>query len=138
LTGLVVVDSSAIGPMLLWDEADDLIPRLPDCFEEDRVLVPAHWHIEVASMMMNAVKRKRLDRAEAGRAMRSFARITVAIDGESSTRAWTDVTELAWTHGLTVYDAAYLELARRAGAALATGDSDLRNAALHEQVQLFA
>jgi predicted nucleic acid-binding protein len=43
---------------------------------------------------------------------------------------------LAQRHHLTVYDAAYLELAQRTGLPLATLDGDLRKAALAERVAL--
>jgi len=41
---------------------------------------------------------------------------------------------LARKHGLTIYDAAYLELAQRRGALLATFDSQLMKAAGKENV----
>jgi predicted nucleic acid-binding protein len=44
---------------------------------------------------------------------------------------------LAARHGLTVYDAAYLELALRRGLALATLDRELRAAAQTEGVVLL-
>jgi predicted nucleic acid-binding protein len=40
-------------------------------------------------------------------------------------------------HGLTAYDAAYLEIALRGGLGLATLDDDLRRAALAENVSLL-
>jgi hypothetical protein len=45
---------------------------------------------------------------------------------------------LCQQHGLTVYDAAYLELAKRKGISLATFDSALRKAAPLESVELVA
>jgi predicted nucleic acid-binding protein len=47
------------------------------------------------------------------------------------------VLALCEEHGLTVYDAAYLELAKRRGLALATQDSDLLKAAKLEGVSLI-
>lgn len=44
---------------------------------------------------------------------------------------------LARTHGLTVYDAAYPELAQRPGIPLATLDSDLARGARAERVPLI-
>lgn len=49
-----------------------------------------------------------------------------------------DVTQaLCRKHGLTAYDAAYLEIALRGGHGLATLDRDLRRAALTENVPLL-
>lgn len=134
---LCVVDSSAIGPMLFPDEAGDLIPDLIDRFADGSVLVPGHWPLEVASMLHNAVRRRRIGsemRAEAIDLLLSFA---VNIDDHLVERLWTDTLPLADRHGLTVYDAAYLELARRAGAVLATHDAALRGAALDEKIGLL-
>ena len=44
---------------------------------------------------------------------------------------------LAREHGLTAYDAAYLELAMRLGLPLATGDRDLKSAAARAGVVLL-
>ena len=51
--------------------------------------------------------------------------------------AWTATLSLAETHRLTVYDAAYLELAIRAAVPLATLDGALRKAAMVERVELL-
>ena len=45
--------------------------------------------------------------------------------------------DLARVHGLTIYDALYLELAKREGAELAMLDGALGRAALAEEVLLF-
>jgi len=51
------------------------------------------------------------------------------VDGSTETRAWSDTINLARQHGLTEYDATYLELALREGLPLATLDSKLEAAA---------
>jgi predicted nucleic acid-binding protein len=48
-----------------------------------------------------------------------------------------EVLTLARRHRLTVYDAAYLELARREALPLATLDSELANAARAEKVMVL-
>jgi len=52
-------------------------------------------------------------------------------------RAFTDTLALAKTHKLTLYDAAYLELAMRKGATLATKDVALARAAKSAGVPLL-
>ncbi|MDR1921736.1 MAG: type II toxin-antitoxin system VapC family toxin, partial [Candidatus Adiutrix sp.] len=51
------------------------------------------------------------------------------VDTETAEQAWTITNLLAERHGLTLYDAAYLELAQRLNLPLATLDADLRTAA---------
>lgn len=137
MNGGVVVDSSAVGPMVLFDEADDLLQGLPEAFIAGIVAVPMHWHLEIASMMQNALRRKRLDHAAGRVAFETLDSFSVEVDTETGVHAWEETTRLAQLHGLTVYDAAYLELARRKRLALATSDIDLRDAAAAENVVLF-
>ena len=51
------------------------------------------------------------------------------MDDETTSRAWTTTAELAAEHGLTVYDAVYLELALRRRLPLASLDVELVRAA---------
>ena len=66
--------------------------------------------------------------------MRALARLAVTLDRAPNEA---DVLSLARRHQLTVYDAAYLELARRDGLALATLDAALQRAARAEGVGLI-
>ena len=52
--------------------------------------------------------------------------------------AFSRLSELASAHELSVYDAAYLELARRKGLTLACKDGPLRKAARRAGVALWA
>ena len=54
---------------------------------------------------------------------------SIETDGETGRRAAGETAGLARQYGLTVYDAAYLELALRRGATLATTDAALAKAA---------
>lgn len=53
----------------------------------------------------------------------------ISIDGETGERLWRDTALLAERHGLTAYDAVYLELALRLALPLASGDKRLVAAA---------
>jgi predicted nucleic acid-binding protein len=55
--------------------------------------------------------------------------LPIAVDHQTSERAWREILFLARSEGLTTYDAAYLELALRRGASLGTLDTDLAKAA---------
>jgi predicted nucleic acid-binding protein len=55
--------------------------------------------------------------------------LPIVVDPDGAARAWRETLMLSQSHALTVYDAAYLELALRHGADLATVDRDLRTAA---------
>ena len=58
-------------------------------------------------------------------------------DDETASRAGSDSAALARQYGLTIYDAAYLEIAMRRGASLATTDNALAKAAKAAGVPIF-
>ena len=61
--------------------------------------------------------------------------MNIAVDTNTDALAWSDTIILADRHRLTVYDAAYLELALRLAVPLATLDRALLHAALTEELQ---
>ena len=63
--------------------------------------------------------------------------LPVTADDATARQAFTASAALARQYGLTIYDAAYLELAMRQGATLATNDSSLTKAATAAGVALF-
>jgi predicted nucleic acid-binding protein len=70
-------------------------------------------------------------------ALASLALLPVKVDAEADRQAWNAALHLAERHGLTVYDAAYLEIASRRKIALATLDQQLRAAAMRDEVGLL-
>ena len=63
--------------------------------------------------------------------------LPIQTDAETEKHAWRSTLQLAERHRLTIYDAAYLELAMRRGLPLASLDRDLRAAATAENVVLL-
>jgi predicted nucleic acid-binding protein len=61
----------------------------------------------------------------------------ITTDAETEKQAWGATLQMASRNRLTVYDAAYLELAKRRDLPLATLDEDLRTAARAEGVGLL-
>jgi predicted nucleic acid-binding protein len=99
-------------------------------------MVPAHWPAEVANALLIAVRRGRISREKANRFFLDLRALPIRIDPESSETVFDHVFKLAEKYGLTVYDAAYLELAIRESLPLATLDNDLRKAARASGVPL--
>ncbi len=90
---------------------------------------PPLWRLEVANVLRNAVRRGRCDMAFVDRALAELTRLPITIDPETDAQAWSDTLVLSRTEDLTLYDAAYLELAIRRRAVLASYDRDLVAAA---------
>ena len=95
----------------------------------DGAVVPSLWRLEVANVLRNAVRHGRCDQSYADRCLQRLARLRIAVDAETDLHAWGETRRLAGEHNLTIYDAAYLELALRRRWPLASCDSALVNAA---------
>lgn len=130
----IVVDCSAFIACTLSDEEP---PKgLPERLGEAEFVVPAIWPVEVANALLMALRRKRADDAALQTIRRSLRDRALEIEPASVDLALLPALALAADHKLTVYDAAYLELAQRRKLPLATLDADLRRAACKLRVAL--
>jgi predicted nucleic acid-binding protein len=125
----VVLDSSATLAWIFADEATATIRRLFEQVADDGAVVPALWRLEVANVLTGAVRRGRIDADFRQEALADLALLDITADPHTDARAWGETLSLADRFGLTLYDAAYLELARRRDLPLATLDGELRSAA---------
>jgi predicted nucleic acid-binding protein len=93
--------------------------------------------LEIANVLEMGVRRGRHDAAFREVTLADLALLSIQVDPHTNDRAWGATIRLAERHRLTVYDAAYLELALRRGLPLATLDRELRVAATAENVALL-
>ncbi|MDR1280259.1 MAG: type II toxin-antitoxin system VapC family toxin [Opitutaceae bacterium] len=128
----LVIDGSAALAMLLPDEmaSSEAVTINKAVGKAGSLLVPAHWWAEVTNGILQAEKRGRITLAESSELLNIAQGLGVVQDDETASRVPRDVISLARLHGLTVYDAAYLELAVRETATLATLDAALERAAV--------
>ncbi len=130
----LVLDTSAA---VCWAPPDEAPPAaLADAIEAGGCVAPALWVYEINNVLLVLQRRKRL--TDEGHAAASAA--LAALGVELETPAWGqvahEVSRLARNHSLSVYDAAYLELALRRRLPLATLDQALRKAATAEAIAL--
>ncbi len=125
----LVIDASVALAWASPDEAsayaDEAMRRVVD----GGAAVPAIWFLEVANILLVNERKGRLEASEAAEIMADLRTLDLAADAETAARAMGETAALARERGLTVYDAAYLELARRLSLPLATLDKRLREAA---------
>lgn len=117
---------------LAWCFPDEKAPypqTVLDSLTDTSALVPALWHLEVANALLVGERRQRCTPADTQKWLSFLRALPIAVDEETSARAWNDVLGLARAHHLTVYDAAYLELAARRSLPLASLDDRLKSAA---------
>lgn len=98
--------------------------------------VPALWLLEVANALVVLVRRHRLTEVERTQALAALRQLSVKMDQDGAPLAFTKLSTLAAEHGLSVYDAVYLELALRKKLPLACKDGTLRAAAKRCRVKL--
>jgi predicted nucleic acid-binding protein len=125
----IVLDSSATLAWIYSDETTDAIRAVFDQVADAGAVVPALWRLEVANSLTVAVRRNRIDAEFRRAALADLALLDIATDQHTNGQAWTETLHLADRYRLTLYDAAYLELAQRRKFPLATLDQELRAAA---------
>lgn len=132
----LVVDCSAIVPWFLEDEANDWSERLLSDLPRYTLHVPALWHLEFANVLLTAERRGRISNETRLGLLARAVRLPIQTDNRVV--PITEISALATEHGLTTYDAAYLELAVRMQCPLATQDKALTQAARARQVAVSA
>jgi predicted nucleic acid-binding protein len=128
-----VLDASAV---IAWALRED-DPRADLARERARIedaAVPMLWWFEVRNALIVNERRGRLTEPLTARFLREISRLAVTVDRAPDETA---LLTLARRHRLTVYDAAYLELALREALPLATLDAQLAAAAQSEAVPLI-
>jgi predicted nucleic acid-binding protein len=133
-----VLDCSVVLAWYFADEADEYADSVAGALPTATALVPTLFHLEIANILVVGERRKRSTEAEATAFLTRLAQLPIIVDGQTVARAWSDTIALARTHGLSSYDAAYLELASRASAQLATLDEKLRNVARDMGTTIFS
>ena len=93
--------------------------------------------MEVGNALLVAVRRKLMTDAQRKSALILLSRLNVLVDADMAALAWTKISDLAAGYTLSVYDAAYLELAVRKRLPLASRDEPLRAAARKSGVNVL-
>jgi predicted nucleic acid-binding protein len=125
----LIIDASIALCWCFEDEATVETDALLDQVALSGAHAPGLWRLEVANVLLMAERRGRLTTADVETRLSRLDRLPVQIDHEASGAALAKIVQFARSERLTAYDAAYLELALRRGATLATKDADLAQAA---------
>jgi predicted nucleic acid-binding protein len=137
MTPDLVIDCSVTMSWCFIEETTAATAAVQDRLQNEAALVPAHWFLEVTNVLWVAENRKRLSNSGADEFLAKLRLLEIQVDHESPARAFDHVLPLCRHHGLTSYDAAYLELALRRQLPLASLDDDLRAAANKLGVELL-
>jgi len=126
------VDASIV---VAWafDEVNVAASGARERMRREAAVAPALWWFEVRNALVQGERRGRFTELRTERFLRNISRLAITIDRTPSEPG---VLTLARRHRLTVYDAAYLELALREVLPMATLDETLASAARAEGVSL--
>ena len=125
-----VIDASFAPTLFHPDEASI---RAADQFAlaaQSVIIAPALWQIEITNILIMAQRRRRITTALLGQLTAVIDRLPVELELALTPGQRGAVINLALSHGLTAYDAVYLELAIRRGFVLLSLDAPLLKAAL--------
>lgn len=122
----LVIDASVTIARLMPDETSDVAQMAHDRLLTDEARVPALWWFEVRNVLIANERRGRIGADQVTALLAALSRLPIVLDRSPDESA---LLGLARTFKLTIYDAAYLELAQRLAVPLATLDRDLLAAA---------
>ena len=131
----IVVDNSVVLCWCLADESDPLADKAMQRVVNDGAVVPGIWWYELRNALVVNERRGRIDTADTIAILADLREMAIAIDRDHDDGV---LFSLARQHGLSVYDAAYVEVALRRGMPMASLDRQLRQAAAVYQVRLIA
>lgn len=124
---MFVVDASIVLAWCLHDETSELADAAIERLLAEGGVAPAHWPLEVANGLRAAERRGQIDEPALRRLRPRLTQLPVDIAPVELSTALA-VIEASRTHDLSVYDAAYLDLAEIRGLGLATVDARLAEA----------
>ncbi len=137
MSNAFILDCSVTMTWCFPDEATAYSQAVQDKLLEAKAVVPTIWPYEVANILCLAERKKHITNAQAVRFKNLLKQTWIIIDNLSTDQIMSEVLDLAREQNLTVYDAAYLELAMREALPLATLDKALQNAAQKVGVSLL-
>ena len=134
----LVIDGSTILGVVLKDEYSSYTAKTMEAIKAHPLMyAPCHWLLEATNGLFMAERRKRLSQVEVLEALGFIQALPMITDEQTASRCSGDILSIARRHALTIYDAAYLELAIRRRTTLATIDKALARAAKAAGVELL-
>ena len=133
----IVIDASVALAWCSPDEASDYADDVLVALDGRTAMVPAIWPVEVANALLVGERRKRIRQPEVRRFLDLLKGLSILEDGQPFADTVSNILPLAREHDLSAYDAAYLDVAVRHGAPLATLDKALQKAGRAAGVKIF-
>jgi predicted nucleic acid-binding protein len=131
----LVIDASVASAWCYPDERTEYTQAVFQAVSSSsETLAPDLWAYEIRNSLLMGVRRGRITPVDAEDLLVALGKLGVQLCAPVS---FDPLFRLAHHHGLTIYDAAYLDLALREGLPLATLDRQLLKAAQDAGVKIF-
>jgi predicted nucleic acid-binding protein len=125
---------------LAWcfpDEASEYADSVLVAVENQTVIVPAIWAVEITNALRAGERRKRIRQPDVRRSIELVNGLRVVEDGQLFADTASNILPLAREYDLSAYDAAYLDVAVRHEIPLATLDGALQKACKTAGIHIF-
>ena len=132
-----IIDASVVLTWCFPDENTPLAQHVAGLFQRgDTAVAPPFWPYDVLNALLVGEKRKRISKALVRSFLDELATLPIVLEQFPAAIVFDRIQRLSREHGLTAYDAAYLDLAEDSGLAVATLDEDLARACRKARVRL--
>ena len=132
-----VIDASVVLTWCFPDENAAMAQHVAGMFKQGGTAVaPSFWPHEILNALLVGEKRKRISKELVRSFLDDLAALPVVLERFPVEVVFDRIQRLSREHGLTAYDAAYLDLALDSGLPLATLDEDLARASRKTRVRL--
>jgi predicted nucleic acid-binding protein len=130
-----VIDASVAAAWSFKDETTDYTNGVLKAVSGPvEAVAPRLWAYEIRNSVLMGLRRKRITRSDARDFLDSIVALRISLIDPLS---YDGIFALAEQHGVTFYDAAYLDLAIRQGLPLASLDNELIQAADRSGISIF-
>jgi len=131
------MDCSIAAALGLPDEQSQVAEAFLIAMPASEIWVPSLWWHEIGNVIASAKRRKRITDNDTTGLVQLYGELPLHTDTAHGDQFVERVLRLTTSFDLSAYDAAYLELAERKRAGLATLDKRLREAAADSGVEVF-
>jgi predicted nucleic acid-binding protein len=133
----LVLDASVAISAVIEEAHSELARSVLLRVAEEGAEVPGLWHLEVGQTLLVAERLGRVSTQQRMFAVQQLSDLPIDVDAMTHREAWRQIMVVANQFGLSLYDAAYLELSIRRSLPLATFDAALQRAAASAGVTLL-
>jgi predicted nucleic acid-binding protein len=133
-----VVDASVVLTWCFPDEKSALAQRVAQLFKDgESAIAPSFWPHEVLNALLVGERRKRISADLIRTFLTDLATLPILLQEMRADDVFDRIQSLSREHGVTTYDAAYLDLAQTNCLPVATLDEDLIRACVRTGVELI-